>query len=456
MAKTAFFGEDLPTPAAALPSNSNGLSWYDVQRQRLKKFATQYLVTPQLAVETLRSQGEEDVTIPDVVMTREGFTQLRRDLPVMDQYFEYSGSTTYLDKVKGLCLAWARTNIPDGKPINESNFEWPLRVMARRKGDFAAHELATVDAWVQSLREAKEAAAAGNFSAQMTDGEGSTADGNWWTHHYKVLLLAYRYQGDTAAEMALRSDIDAFVPRNFPYGNAAITTPAAYPVVGANKAGQRFDIAGDHSAAFVAGLPFALWGNTVGNDGAYTTASSQYLGSSNKTRIYPQQVLVKDGGGGTLCLAYESSLHDMPRPALDPGESIDYIRRDALHYQIYNLMPWIEIDLLVGGRYDPTNGNAWHFLTGKLLSSLKHYEFARTSDPFDGQRWAASHPEYLAPDAMFKPSRATGAILSYFYHSNAVVTEDAALVALTQRSTDTIASFWPQHFRWALGYGANV
>ena len=456
MAQTAFFGVDVPTPAAALPSNSNGLSWYDVQRQRLKKFATQYLVTPPLAVETLRSQGESDITIPDVVSTREGFTQLRRDLPVIDQYFEYSGSTVYLDKIRELCLAWARTNIPDGKPINESNFEWPLRVMARRKGDFTANELAVLDGWVQALREAKEAAADGNFAAQTTDGEGSTQFGNWWTHHYKVLLLAYRYQGDTAAEAALLTEIDSFAARNFPYGNAAVTTPAVYTVVGANTAGQRFDIAGNHIAAFVNGVPFGIWGNSLGNDGDYTTASSQYLTSSNKTRIYTQQALIGDGGGGTLCLSYDSTVHDMPRPALDPGESIDYIRRDALHYQIYDLMPWVEIDLLAGGRYAATLANAWAFFTGKLLSATKHYEFARTSDPFDAQRWTASHPEYLAPDAMFKPSQAAGLILSYFYDSNGAVAEDAALVALTQRATDTIASFWPQHFRWALGYGSDV
>lgn len=456
MAQTSFFGLDEPTPASALPSNSNGLSWYDVQRQRLRKFAGQYLVVPPLAVETMRSQGESDVTIPDVVATREGFTQLRRDLPVMDQYFEYCGSSTVLAKVKGLCLAWARTNIPNGKPINETNFEWLLRVMARRKGDFSASERAVLDDWVQSLREAKEAAAAGNFSAQMVEGEGVTLYGNWWSHHYKVLLLAYRYQGDSAAEAALLAQIDGFAARNFPYGNGTITTPPAYPLLSANVTGQYVEISGNYAATFVVGVIFGIWNNTVGNDGNYTTLSSQYLSSSNKTRIYTQQAIVKNGGGGTLCMAFDSSRYDMPRAALHPGESIDYIRRDALHYQIYDMAPWIEIDLLAGGRYATTITNAWAFLTGKMLSGSKHYEFARSSDPFDGARWDASHPEYLAPEAMFKPSQAVGVILSRFYQSNASVAEDAALVALTQRSTDTIASFWPQHFRWALGYGANV
>lgn len=456
MPQTSFFGADVATPAASLPSNSNGLSWYDVQRQRLRKFATQYLVTRPLAVETLRSQGESDVTIPDVVATRDGFTQLRRDLPVIDQYFEYSGSSEYLDKAKQICLAWARVNVPDGKPINETNFEWLLRVMARRKGDFSVIQRSVIDDWVARLRSAKEAAAAGNFAAQMVDGEGSTANGNWWTHHYKVLLLAYRYQGDGTAEAALLNDIEAFAARNFPYGNAAISHPASFAVVGTSAGSRRFDVSGDWTAVFTAGAGFTVYNNSAGNNGDYTTASAEYLASSNKTRIFTQEPVAQDGGGGMLCLAYDAAAHDMPRPATHPGESIDYIRRDALHYQVYDLMPWIEIDLLAGGRFASRLADAWAFFAARLLASSKHYEFAQSSDPFDGQRWAASRPEYLAPDAMFKPSRAAGLILSHFYHSNGWAAEDAALVALTQRATDTIASFWPQHFRWALGYGSNV
>lgn len=385
--QTGYFGIDLPIAAAALPTTNTGLSWYNVQRRRLHKFAKQFIITGSLAVETLRSQGEADITIPDVISTREGFTQLRRDLPVMDQYFEYSGDLDYLARIKDLCLSWARTNIPDGKPINESNLEALVRVMHRRQGDFSATELADIDAWVQSLRAAKEAAAAVLFSAQMVEGEGVTRHGNWWTHHYKVLLLALRYQGDDPAISTLLAEIDDFIPRNLPYGNPAVTYP------------PRPDL-------------------------------------------------------------FDAALYDMPRAATAPGETIDYIRRDALHYQLYDLMPWLEIALAEGGgRYEPVIESAWAFFFAVMLSPAKHYEFAASSDSFDGQRWSASHPEYLAPQAMFKPQFAAGLVLQYMYwrRSRAPMAyiEDDLHVALACRAVPEIASFWPQYFRWALGVGAN-
>lgn len=386
--KTGYFGIDTPIAAAALPTTNTRLSWYNVQRRRLHKFAKQFIVFGSLAVETLRSQGEVDVTIPGVVSTREGFTQLRRDLPTMDMYFEYSGDGDYLARIKDLCLSWARTNVPDGKPINESNLEWLVRVMHRRRGDFTALELADVDAWVQSLREAKEAAAAVNFSAQMVEGEGTTQHGNWWTHHYKVLSLVLHYLGDEAAKAALWAEIDAFAARNLPFGNPDITFPASPDL-------------------------------------------------------------------------FNSALYDMPRAATDPGETIDYIRRDALHYQVYDMLPWLEVAILEGGgRYDAVMSAAWSFFEGKLLSPVKHYEFANTSDSFDGQRWSASHPEYLAPQAMFKPQRAAGLFLSYMHwrrrREPLAYLETDRHVALACRAIPEIASFWPQYFRWALGYGGNA
>ncbi len=376
MTQTPFFGADAPIAAAALPSNSTSLSWYNVQRQRLRKFAKQYATVPATPVATLRSQGEPDVTIPEVVFSREGFTQLRRDLPVLDQYYEYSGEAAILAKVKEICLAWVRTNVPDGKPINESNLEWLVRVLKRRRADFTASEWGDAAAWLQALRAAKE-----GFAFVPNENEGSLRHGNWYTHHYKVLLLVLDALG--ADKAALLAEMDGFAARNFPFGNAAISHPAP---------GEPFD---------------------------------------------PLR-------------------HDMPRAAVTAGESIDYIRRDALHYQVYDLAPWIEIGLLTGGRYAGLIEDGFAFFTGKLLSPERHYEFAASSDPFDAARWQASHPEYLAPEAMFKPSRAAGMVLSWFAWKRSrapAYVEPAWLVSLCGRATDTLASFWPQYFRWALGYG---
>ncbi len=453
MTQTGFFGTDEPIAAASLPTNSNGLSWHNVQRQRLRKFAGQYLAQPPIPVVTLRSQGEPDVTIPAVVASRAGFTQLRRDLPVIDQYFEYGGEPDYLQKAKDICLAWARTNEPDGKPINESNFEWLLRVMKRRQADFSAAEWTSIEDWAQALRTAKE-----GFDFQTTEEEGAVAHGNWYTHHYKVLLQVYDLLGDTAAFDALLVEIEGFATRNFPFGNGAMSHPTGHEIVAASAAEGYFEIAGDRRAVFPDGAEFRVAGSGAGNDGAYGVAGTEYLSASDLTRIRPLQAVAADGGGGVLSEPWDEAVHDMPRPAVDAGESIDYVRRDALHYQVYDLAPWIEIALLAGRSFAQVDAG-WDFFVAKLLASHKHYEFAASSDPFDAARWEASHAEYLAPGAMFKPQRAAGMMLAYFHHRRSLDPawiEPAQLLAPCLRATDTISSFWAQYFRWALGYGSHA
>ncbi len=454
MTQTAFFGGDDPIAAAVLDSsNNNELSFLNVQRRRLQKFARQYAVLRPAAVETLRSQGEPDITLPAVVATRDGFTQLRRDLPVLDQYYEYSGDAAILAKIKEICLDWVRTNVPDGKPVNETNFEWLVRVLKRRRAAFDAAEWASAEAWLQALRAAKE-----GFDFQAGENEGTVTHGNWYTHHYKVLLLALDALGETAARDALLAEIDDFATRNFPHGNAAITAPGQFAIVGTSASGSRFDIGGNELARFMAGACFTVVGNSQGNDGTYTVSSAQYLSGSNKTRITTVEAPMADGGGGTLHEIFDPARHDMPRAATAAGESIDYVRRDALHYHVYTLWPWIEIALSTGARYRPLVDAGWDFFVERLLSPVKHYEFAATSDAFDAVRWQASHPEYLAPQAMFKPQRASGMILSYLHYRRSVdpgYAEPQALVALCLRGTDTLASFWPSYFRWMLGYGGN-
>lgn len=454
MTQTAFFGVDEPIAAWALPTVSTDLSWYNVQRQRLRKFARDYAAVAPAPVEVLRSQGEPDVTIPEVADSRSGFTQLRRDLAVMDQYVEYSGDAAVLARVKEVCLAWVRSNRPDGKPINESNFEGLVRVLKRRRSDFSAGERADATAWLQALRAAKEA-----FDFQPGAGEGTVAHGNWYTHHYKVLLLTLDALGDAAGVAALLAEIDGFAARNFPFGNAAIAAPLSAAVLSANQAGGYFDIGGNHVARFPAGSSFRIAGNSRGNDGSYVVAAASYLSTSGRTRLGTTTVpLPGSGGGGTLSEPFDPVRHDMPRAATQAGESIDYIRRDALHYQVYDLAPWIEIGLSTGSRYAARIDAGFAFFRDRLLSPVRHYEFSASSDPFDALRWQASHPEYLAPEAMFKPQRAAGMILSYFAwrRSLGAYAEPADLLAVALRGTDTIASFWPQYFRWALGYGRNA
>jgi hypothetical protein len=151
---------------------------------------------------------------------------------------------------------------------------------------------------------------------------------------------------------------------------------------------------------------------------------------------------------------FNQSVHDIPRAATHTGESIDYIRRDSLHYHVYDVEPWLEIAILTGSRYEALMDNAWAFLKDKLFSSTKHYEFAASTDPFDAERWLASRPEYLAPNAMFIPGHASRVALAYSHFKrllNPAYQPESRMVTIASRS-ERLTTDWYYWFRLFLGY----
>jgi hypothetical protein len=148
------------------------------------------------------------------------------------------------------------------------------------------------------------------------------------------------------------------------------------------------------------------------------------------------------------------SIHDIPRAATHAGESIDYIRRDSLHYHVYDVEPWLEIAILTGNRYEALMDNAFAFLKDKLFSATKHYEFASSTDPFDAQRWLASRPEYLAPNAMFIPGHASRVALAYSHFKrllNPAYQPESRMITIASRS-ERLTTDWYYWFRLFLGY----
>jgi hypothetical protein len=451
------FGVDTsPLAASALPSSNVGLGWYNNNRKRLKKFATQYMALDTAAVATLKSQGEADVSTSAVQASRAGFNELRVRLPVLNQYYTYTGmhggtaDASVLAKIKAIILDWATKNNPTGKPIDETNFENLLRVAKARWADFNTNERSLITTWVNKLKTAKEA-----WSFTPLSGEGQLQYGNHYTHHYKILLQVYDFLGLTSNYNALLTTIDSFAAVNFPFGNSTVTYPMTRTVVGASKSEQRFDINGNYLSRFVAGGLIIITGNTQGNNGTFTITSASYLSGSDKTRIFVSQTLANDGGGGTLQEVFHPNGHAMPRPATNAGESIDYIRRDALHYQNYDLEPWLEIALMAGGtRYQMVVDNAFNFLSTNVLNpAAKHYEFAASTDPFDAERWSVSNTAYLQPEAMYHPDKMARVVFAYQYYKQGLVPSfmvDERLFTCAVRS-DILPSVWYYYFRWAFG-----
>ena len=450
-----------PVAADQLPSTTESLSWHNVQRKRLKKFAGQYIGEADAAVVTLRSQGETDTSLKAVQDTRAGFNELRVRLPVLSQYYTYSTQhggipeTKFLNKIKSIILSWCTKNIPTGKPIDETNFENLIRVAKRHWASFSATEQGIITAWVQQLRVAKEA-----WTFAPAAGEGSLLYGNHYTHHYKILYQVYDFLGDTAKLAALRTTLQTFVNQNFPFGNAAVSVPPSHPVVGASVAEKRFDIDGNFLAMFSVGSTIYVAGNTRGHNGYFRVTSVTYLTSSNKTRLFFAEPLSGlDGGGGSLYRPHNPALYDMPRPAVDAGETIDYIRRNAMHYHQYDLEPWIELVTLSNWReFDTKLIAGLAFLRATVTAPnvvRKPYEFTYSSDTFDALRWQTSHSEYLQPSSMYVPDKMARLIFAcdHYFRKNgeaATQTIDTRLYHFAMRSR-FLPSTWPYYFRFVFG-----
>src|SRR5690606_25144432 len=139
------------------------IGWYNVQRKNLQKFAEQHINTDSEAVVEMKSQGQVDTTDPDVIATREGFNVMRTKLPLLLQYYVYTGShggsfdTAYLAKIKEIILDWATINVPTGKPIDETNYEGLIHAMQYVIESFTTGEKEDIAAWLESVAAAKEA-----------------------------------------------------------------------------------------------------------------------------------------------------------------------------------------------------------------------------------------------------------------------------------------------------------
>ncbi len=418
MATITFPSDSSPYTAASLPSSNvvsgASIGWYNSQRKILQKLAQQYLPVESKAVEVMASQGQPDTSDPGVVATRAGFTELRTRLPVLNQYYRYTGShggtfdEVYLTKIKDLVLSWVRTNVPTGKPIDETNFENLLRVIGDRWADFSGAEQTDITAWLNALKTAKEA-----WDFDAAAGEGKLIYGNHYTHHYKILLKVYQLLG--VSTTTLISDINAFAVNNLPFGNGAIIHPAEFTITGVNQASKKFTVVGNQTSSFFTTYLSKVYVNgSTGNDGWYSFVSAVFTGGN--TEITVTEDIPSATVDGKIVGSYNDTTHDMSRPAIAAGESIDMIRRDALHYQQYDLEPWIELALLSPGNFTTTVDNLWSYLlTWALSPPRKRYEFFATSDTFDMLRYNISHPQYLQPTAMYWPDDMARCALAYDY-----------------------------------------
>lgn len=455
MATVTFPADTSPYSASTLPSSNivtgtiDSIGFYNCQRKILEKLAAQYINDDFTAIETLTSQGQPVLT-PEVSATRGAFNDLRVKLPVLNQYYRYTGShgdtfnAAYLTKIKEVVLDWARTNVPTGKPIDETNFEGLLRVIEDRWTDFSGGEQTEITTWLTALKDAK---LAWTFSPGV--GEGKLQYGNHYTHHYKILFKTYQLLG--LSTTSLVTAINSFAIDNFPLGSAR-TFPTQYAIIGVNQGTKTFTVAGNRTANFFTTYLDKVYVNgSTGNDGWYTFVSATFNGTN--TLVVVLESIPTSSVTGNLVGSYDDTAHDMSRPATNSGESIDMIRRDALHYHQYDMEPWIELAIMSPGNFGTIVDNGFNFMRDWLLSPPRiRYEFFATTDSFDALRWAGSRSTYLQPTSQYWPDDAARMVLSYDYYkrlpSNLTTTVDAKLIRAAGFNANTRPSIQYYFFRW--------
>lgn len=92
-----------------------------------------------------------------------------------------SGEEKYQDKARQFVLAWARKNVPDGNPINETALEPIFTAYAQFRGRFSQGEQGEVDSWLRRMVDREQ--------ASMKE-RPATATNNWNSHRIKVIGLA--------------------------------------------------------------------------------------------------------------------------------------------------------------------------------------------------------------------------------------------------------------------------
>ncbi len=93
------------------------------------------------------------------------------------------------------------------------------------------------------------------------------------------------------------------------------------------------------------------------------------------------------------------------------GETLDHKERNSLHYQAYDLEPWLEIALVTGCCKEPVL-KAYEFLRDHIAKGDIHYEFTKSTAAIDEKRAKAGF-EYAKKGGTFDTQKAVRSLLAY-------------------------------------------
>ncbi len=172
-------------------------------RARVLAEAERALARPPRPVITLASAGSEDPTDPRVIATRAAFEDAD-DTLILAMAWKETGEPRYRDAALARLVAWARTNVPTGHPIDETRLDALVHAYALTNSVLTPEDAAAVRGWFTTMRDRKRSWRFGP----------NTTDNNHRTHQLKMLVLLDRAVEDDTALAADRAAAEAHVARN--------------------------------------------------------------------------------------------------------------------------------------------------------------------------------------------------------------------------------------------------
>ncbi len=131
---------------------------------------------------------------------------------------------------------------------------------------------------------------------------------------------------------------------------------------------------------------------------------------------------------------------------LEGGVSFDYKERDALHYHVYNLEPWLEISLLEPQFKESVN-EAYDFLIKQIKDDNIHNQFTNSKQKIDKKR-AEGGFEYAKKGGSFNPERITRSVIVHSMLNQTDLEQDTATQYLDKKTIKKNLFFLARHSLW--------
>jgi multidrug resistance efflux pump len=133
---------------------------------------------------------------------------------------------------------------------------------------------------------------------------------------------------------------------------------------------------------------------------------------------------------------------------LNDGSSIDYEERNALHYHVYNLEPWLEIALLAP-HFEEKVAHSYAFLKEQLNNDNIHDQFSQSKQGADARRAEGGFSQYKK-GSDYDVSKAARAILVYATLSNHSLDDTVPDAKADEFTEDVFKKYIFQYARYYL------